>query len=159
MRPEVWALFRAQDRRNAFLEAAEATQKSKQEPGTSFWACVEWRGHGKHRRPREWRGYLEGVWCATVRHARRGLFYATAIVAGTVIACAPFTTGRAAQVAALEAYLPPVEDVEAPVVEKPRLPYKPRRKPKTEAANQAAKVKATEVESFKSAFNQKFRRG
>lgn len=143
-------LFRQIDQRIIFEDAQQATQRSLADPDASFWACTGWRGRGKHREPKEWRGYVKGVWCMQITRAWRGLFYPAVFESGALVPLRPFTTGRDAQRAAYEAYLGPTVS---------RLPYKPRRRSKTPEANAAAKSKVLEVESFREAFHQKHRFG
>lgn len=156
MRPEAREFFRRINQQIAFEDACEATRKSREDPDASYWACVEWRGHGKYRRPREWRGYMNGLWCMTVRHARRGLFHAFIVEKGQIVPCAPCKTGVEAQTLAMESLL---AKEATHVSAHPSLPHKPRRHPKTEEANQAARAKAAELESFKRAFNKQHKLG
>lgn len=154
MSPEAASLFREIDRNILFEDAAQATRLSLEDPDASFWACSGWRGKGRYREPKQWRGYVKGLWCMQVTRAWRGLFYPAVIVAGVLTPLRPFTTGRDAQRAAYEELL---ASTDKPATK--RLPYKPRRKPKTPEANEAAKSKALEVEAFRLAFNQKHRYG
>ena len=142
--PDAQAIFEESDRRLAFEGARAATQRSILDPEASFWACVEWRGRGKYRQPCAWHGYMNGLWVMSVRQARRGLFHPSYLVNGRAIPMRPRKTSREAQEAAFEAVLVP---------ESRGLPWKPKRRPKTEAGNQAAKVKAEELQKFGEAFN------
>lgn len=89
-------------------EAFSATALSKRDITRPYWACVAWRGKGRHKAPKLWRGYIGGVWSVSVHLSRRGRYLPDACVSGRILYARPCKTLEAAQQAAVEAFLSPL---------------------------------------------------